>query len=229
MFVMGLLWILSTVHADSRTTREPEEPSMVNGTLDGMLDVTTDHQYMNSSTTEDKVGQAIRSVNHSVTSIHPSEETNISITTTHHKERSDEHNKETTVKSTKQTITDSTGCYQIEIFVHCFVGVFAIFGIIGNSLSIRILQRIKTNASSSLLLSALAFWDSAFLVSIIVMKPVIGILSYFAYVPTVQMIMVYLFAYGFEFVGVTLRQCTWVTALLTVHRYIGNIKIKFLS
>ena len=223
-FVMYLLMCTlnaPAVHAEEKLTLTSTEQNMLNKTYTEMEDATIEDR--NSS--KDEVGQTTIYSKNYVYFMHENETTELQPRTDLTDEKNEDTNEVTTVKSTEHLITDSKGCHELEIFENCFVGVFAISGIIGNSLSIRILQRIKTNISSSLLLSVLAFWDSAFLVCIIVMKPLISILSYFTYVPTVQHFVVYLFAYGFETLEVTLRQSTWATALVTLHRYIGSIRM----
>ena len=225
MFVMQLLMCTQNtlaVHAENLTVTSTEQ-NMLNETYTKMEDATTGD--INDSTNEVKAKQTTIYNKNYVYFMHENETTKLQPRTDLPDKKNEDINEVTTVKSTEHLITDSKGCHELEIFENCFVGVFAISGIIGNSLSIRILQRIKTNISSSLLLSVLAFWDSAFLVCIIVMKPLISILSYFTYIPTVQHFVVYLFAYGFETLEVTLRQSTWATALVTLHRYIGSIRM----
>ena len=119
-------------------------------------------------------------------------------------------------------IIDRGGCHEVDIAMNSYICAFGLFGIIGNSISISILQKIKTKYSSSFSLSALAFWDSAFVFSTIVMKPGVTLLQYFDSVQAVQKIITYLYVYGYKFLQVALFQCTWVTVLVTFHRYVGK-------
>ena len=119
-------------------------------------------------------------------------------------------------------IIDRGGCHEVGIAMNSYICAFGLFGIIGNSISISILQKIKTKYSSSFLLSVLAFWDSAFVFSTIVMKPGVALLQYFDSVQAAQKIITYLYVYGYTFLQVALFQCTWVTVLVTFHRYVGK-------
>ena len=125
-------------------------------------------------------------------------------------------------ENTEQPKAASSGCKEVNLAVICYVLTLGLFGITGNSISIRVLHKIKNKSSTSLLLSALAIWDSAFLVFTIVMEPVRALLENYVYVAAVQKVVVYLELYGYELMHVAQGQSTWVTGLVTFHRYIGE-------
>ena len=67
-------------------------------------------------------------------------------------------------------------CSTLHISSSIFVGVVGLLGIVGNSVSIRILVQIKTSLSTSLLLSALGVEDCLFLVTMVTLYPVYQLL-----------------------------------------------------
>ena len=198
MFTLSML-IMRTLanYSEENSTYKTTE---INNFSETVTELTTLSHHLNSSTTDDNLMEM--------------------------KEFDEDKNE--TENGPKQPLIndDSSGCYELDIFINSYVGILGTIGVIGNTISIRILQGIKTNISSSLLLSALAFWDSAFIMIMIVMRPVIAVLRYFSYIPSVQQAIVYLFAYGYEFLNLALCQCTWVTALVTLHRYIGKYSLQ---
>ena len=99
-------------------------------------------------------------------------------------------------ENTERPKAAARGCKEVNLALICYVLTLGLFGITGNNISIRVLYKIKNKSSTSLLLSALAFWDSAFLFFRIVMEPVRSLLENYVYVTTVQKVVVYLELYG---------------------------------
>ena len=137
------------------------------------------------------------------------------------RDTTEDDNKKLT-ENTERPKAATRGCKEVNLALICYVLTLGLFGITGNSISIRVLYKIKNKSSTSLLLSALAFWDSAFLFFTIVMEPVRSLLENYVYVTTVQKVVVYLELYGYELMHVAQGQCSWVTVLVTFHRYIGE-------
>ena len=222
-------------HLNSMTTESQRE--VTSETVNHLNSMTTESQrevtsetvnHLNSMTTESQREVTSETVNHlnSMTTESQREVTS-EIVSNYSADSQTQTSKNFNEKEQSESkfhhyIIDGDGCHEVDIAMNSYICAFGLFGIIGNSISISILQKIKTKYSSSFLLSVLAFWDSAFVFSTIVMKPGVTLLQYFDSVQAVQKIITYLYVYGYKFLQVALFQCAWVTVLVTFHRYVGK-------
>ena len=111
-------------------------------------------------------------------------------------------------------------------------GSLCLFGIVGNILTLLVFRRFnkkssdqKSRSSAPLLLSGLAVSDSLLLFALLVMKTAPSFISFTKIYPQLFQTGAYWywFAYGWPCVGVTLTVNTWVTVLITIHRFIAII------
>ena len=111
-------------------------------------------------------------------------------------------------------------------------GSLCLFGIVGNILTLLVFRKFnknssdqKSRSSAPLLLSGLALSDSLLLFALLIMKTIPSFISFTKIYPQLFLTGTYWywFAYGWPCVGVTLTINTWVTVLITIHRFIAII------
>lgn len=115
-------------------------------------------------------------------------------------------------------------CERYKFAVAIISGLVCIFGIVGNVLSLAVLRRLalKTGKSTStILLSTLAMCDILVLGSFFVLKAMPGLCSYRGL--CLGLFDVYMTYAIYGWACVTLFHCvsTWLTVLLSIHRYIA--------
>lgn len=111
-------------------------------------------------------------------------------------------------------------CGVLFAFLISFIlgGLFFLFGIVGNSLAIAVLQKEKT--ATGLLLTSLAFADISIVTTLFLMK---GIPALFSYVHVIGFFDVYpyLLVYGWPCASVAHSAGCWITVLVTFNRYVS--------
>ena len=117
-------------------------------------------------------------------------------------------------------ISKSEECLTMKLVNVAFSAGFTIFGITGNTISIRILHKLRTKNSSSLLLSVLAIWDSLTLV-IRFSITTTHFLGYYITHTSMQYAGTFIYVYGYPCFQVANCQSTYVILLITVHRFIA--------
>ena len=111
-------------------------------------------------------------------------------------------------------------------------GSLCIFGIMGNILTLLVFRKFNksssdrnTRSSAHLLLSGLAASDTLLLLVLFIMKTTPSFISFTKIYPPLFLTgeYWYWFTYGWPCVGVTLTVNTWVTVLITIHRFTAII------
>ena len=107
-----------------------------------------------------------------------------------------------------------------------------IFGIVGNILTLLVFSKFnkgqsdkRTRSSAPLLLSALAISDGSLLVSLFIVKSIPSFISFTKVNPKffVSYIFYFLMIYGWNMVDVSQCINTWITVLVTMHRFIAIV------
>ena len=160
------------------------------------------------------------------------------LNTMSYKEQSFGHllDNETKVDNTKFNMGNSKTTYNCNLFRFIMsvglTGSLCVFGIVGNILTLLVFRKFnknssdrKTRSSAHLLLSGLAASDTLLLLALLIMKTVPSFISFTKIYPQFHLTgkYWYWFAYGWPCVGVTLTVNTWVTILITIHRFIAII------
>ena len=142
----------------------------------------------------------------------------------------------TEVDNTNFNLENSETTYNCDLYRFIMsvglTGSLCIFGIVGNILTLLVLRKFyrnssdrKTRSSAHLLLSGLAASDTLLLLALFIMKTTPSFISFTKIYP--QLFLTggywYWFAYGWPCMGVTLTVNTWVTVLITIHRFIAII------
>ena len=101
------------------------------------------------------------------------------------------------------------------------VGILSIFGLIGNTLSLIVLQRDKGGKVASLLLQALAIGDNCVLIaSIGILSIIYGSLPYFKAYDTLTRLLSPIRLYFQPIAYITKTCAIWMTVLLAVNRFV---------
>ena len=101
------------------------------------------------------------------------------------------------------------------------VGTLSLIGIIGNTLSLIVLQRDKGSKVANLLLQALAIADNCVLIaSICILSVIYGTLPYFEAYGTLQRLISPIRLYFQPIAYITKTCAIWMTVLLAVNRYV---------
>ena len=111
-------------------------------------------------------------------------------------------------------------------------GSLCIFGIVGNILTLLVFRNFskdssdkRTKSSAPLLLSALAISDFALLFSLYIVKSIPSFISFTKIYPKffVSYFFYFLMIYGWNVVDVSQCVNTWITVLVTMHRFIAIV------
>ena len=111
-------------------------------------------------------------------------------------------------------------------------GSLCVFGIVGNILTLLVLRKFskdssdkRTRSSAPLLLSALAISDFALLLSLYIVKSIPSFISFTKIYPNffVSYLFYFLMIYGWNVVDVSQCVNTWITVLVTMHRFIAIV------
>ena len=142
----------------------------------------------------------------------------------------------TEVDNTNSNLDNSETTYNCDLFRFIMsvglTGILSVFGIVGNVLTLLVFRKFnksssdrKTRSSAHLLLSGLAASDTLLLLALFIMKTVPSFISFTKIYPPLFLTggYWYWFACGWPCVGVTLTVNTWVTVLITIHRFIAII------
>lgn len=113
-------------------------------------------------------------------------------------------------------------CYKFAISV-IIMGGLCLFGMIGNLICLVALRviHLKTRSSSTLLLMSLSVCDFLVLAAFLILKVSISLCSFHSLCPSYYSPYFWIAMYGWP--TLTLLHClaTWLTVLVTIHRYIA--------
>ena len=111
-------------------------------------------------------------------------------------------------------------------------GSLCIFGIVGNILTLLVFRKFnkdssdkRRRSSAPLLLSALAISDFSLLFSLCIVKSIPSFISFTKIYPTffVSYLFYFLMIYGWNVVDISQCVNTWITVLVTMHRFIAIV------
>ena len=111
-------------------------------------------------------------------------------------------------------------CKSYDSVVAFSVGGISILGTTGNIISVVVLARMSGRMSNTMILSALAISDSIFLVLNVILRTIPVIFTHYHPVKNFYNWFIYIIIYGWPSVTVVYSTGTWVTVLVTLHRYI---------
>ena len=111
-------------------------------------------------------------------------------------------------------------CKSYDSVVAFSVGGISILGTTGNIISVMVLARMSGRMSNTMILSALAISDSIFLVLNVILRTIPVIFTHYHPVKNFYNWFIYIIIYGWPSVTVVYSTGTWVTVLVTLHRYI---------
>ena len=133
---------------------------------------------------------------------------------------------ETPMTSNLTTEFGEDRCYRFRfIFYTLVIGIICILGIAGNTLSLVILQRDRSNSVALYLLQALAIADNCLLlIAVLILGIIYGLLPQIADSRTTNNAIAYGLKYGEPFAFMSHVATIWMTVLIALNRYIAVCK-----
>ena len=145
----------------------------------------------------------------------------------------DRHQDEMTEMQEAETSQKMYNCQFYRFMMSVGVtGSLCIFGIVGNILTLLVFRNFskessdkRTSSSAPLLLSALAISDFVLLSSLYIVKSIPSFISFTKIYPKffVSYLFYFLMIYGWNIVDVSQCVNTWITVLVTMHRFIAIV------